>query len=277
MSFQNIHKPLRYQEIEERFREQGLRLRGGFNLSQEGLLTSAEPGREGVLGEGTLSEGALGEATTQNQLVQDFYDPSGLPDLAGRRPATLLLVGAVGGEFWSAFSQAPEFSDGRDNALDRWSERLIRAVAGEAGGLALFPSDGPPYQPFQLWARLSEPVFSSPLGLLVHPDWGLWHAYRGALLLPQTLEDLPQKPHSISSPCDSCREKPCLHHCPVGAFSTEGYDVAACARHLRSADLANCLQKSCAARRACPLGRDHHYDREQTAFFMSAFLESHPE
>ena len=30
----------------------------------------------------------------------------------------------------------------------------------------------------------------SPLGILIHPDWGLWHSYRGALAFRERL-DLP--------------------------------------------------------------------------------------
>jgi len=59
----------------------------------------------------------------------------------------------------------------------------------------------------------AEPLHRSPLGLLIHPEWGLWHSYRGALGLRERL-DLP--PHeSVASPCESCRERPCLSACPV--------------------------------------------------------------
>jgi ferredoxin len=60
-------------------------------------------------------------------------------------------------------------------------------------------------------------VFPSPIGLLVHPRWGLWHAWRGALAFPAPI-DLPpllQAPN----PCTLC-PRPCLtggrQACPVG-------------------------------------------------------------
>lgn len=31
------------------------------------------------------------------------------------------------------------------------------------------------------WGLKAEPVYRSPLRLLMHPKWGLWHSYRGAL------------------------------------------------------------------------------------------------
>tara|TARA_R110002072_G_scaffold76158_5_gene178931 strand:+ start:2971 stop:3696 length:726 start_codon:yes stop_codon:yes gene_type:complete len=231
-----------YRALAGLFEAQGLRLRGGFWLP---------------------------EAVAQGRIAAPVVALPG-----GQPPATVLLVGTVGGEFWPEFSNALEYQDGQPHPLDRWSARLIGQQATRIGAVAVFPSDGPPYHPFQRWAQLCEPVFPSPLGLLIHPDWGLWHAYRGALLLPQRLSDLPESAASTSPPCDSCREKPCLTHCPVTAFTLEGYDVASCARHLNGADRANCLQQSCAARRACPLGRAHHYDSRQTGFFMSAFLAS---
>src|SRR5271166_4757675 len=86
------------------------------------------------------------------------------------------------------------------------------------GGVYLF--GGPPHFPFQQWVRRAEPVHPSPLGLLIHPIYGLWHSYRGALAFPEAL-DVPAL-EVAPSPCDSCAEKPCLGACPVGAFSLDG-------------------------------------------------------
>ncbi len=94
----------------------------------------------------------------------------------------------VGREGWDAFAASPEASDGLDHPLDRWSRRLIEALARELGGKALFPFGGPPFLPFQRWAERAEPVHSSPIGLLIHPDYGLWHSYRGALGFAEALD-----------------------------------------------------------------------------------------
>jgi hypothetical protein len=56
------------------------------------------------------------------------------------------------------------------------------------------------------------------------------------------------------------------------AFSDAGYDVAACAGHLRSAAGADCMGLGCRARRACPVGAEHAYGPEHANFFMQAFL-----
>ena len=182
---------------------------------------------------------------------------------------TVALVGNAGPEMWREF--APESEDGED-PLNAWSERIIGAIAEEFAGGALYPFGGPPYHPFQRWAKRAETVFSSPIGPLIHPEFGLWHAYRGALVFRQRLA-LPAR-DVRAHPCESCADRPCLTTCPVGAFSDQGYDVRACVDHLEIAAGANCLDRGCLARRACPVGRAYHYDAPQGAFHMGHFLRA---
>jgi hypothetical protein len=209
-------------------------------------------GRTGLIPRGavTLEEG---------ERVGEFADIS-----------TIVLAGMVGRDGWDAFAASPEASDGLGHPLDRWSRRLIETLAGELGGKALFPFGGPPFLPFQRWAQRAEPVHSSPIGLLIHPYYGLWHAYRGALGFREELA-MPE-PAAVPSPCESCSGRWCLSACPVGAFSEAGYDVAACAGHLRGPAGGDCMGGGCLARRACPVGRDHAYGPEQASFHMRAFL-----
>lgn len=190
----------------------------------------------------------------------------------GRTSCTVVLLGNQGENLWATFQASPEAQDGRPDPLNRWSERVIGALAAECGGLALFPSGGPPYLPFQRWAGRAEPVAPSPLGMLVHPDFGLWHAYRGAIALAERL-DLPPR-DTRPSPCDSCAERPCLSACPVGAFTGESYAVRACAAHIASPAGADCLNRGCGARWACPVGRDFAYPAAQARFHMEAFVNA---
>ena len=190
--------------------------------------------------------------------------------LAGVR--AIVLAGMAGRDGWAAFAASPEAADGADHPLDRWSRRVIEGLARDLGALALFPFGGPPFWPFQQWARRSEPVHPSPIGLLIHPRYGLWHSYRGALGFREAL-DVPE-PAAAPSPCDSCRERWCLNTCPVGAFSPAGYDVAACAGHLESANGADCMDAGCRARRACPVGAAYAYGPDHASFTMRAFLRA---
>ncbi len=192
----------------------------------------------------------------------------GVPDLAPGRPArTLVLVGHAGPEMWRAFAGARRA--GAD-PLDEWSREVVGALAGRLGAAAHFPF-ARPYLPFQRWARRAESCHVSPLGLLIHPDYGLWHGYRGALAFADRL-DVPAAA-ARPSPCDDCAGRPCLSSCPVGAFAVGRYDVAACVAHLVGEGGRDCLEEGCRARRACPVGRSYRYAPEQAGFHMRAFLD----
>lgn len=182
---------------------------------------------------------------------------------------TIVLIGIAGRSGWDAFAASDEARDGADNPLDRWSRRVVDALAEELGASALYPFGGPPYFPFQQWARRAEPVHPSLIGMLIHPVYGLWHSYRAALGFAEKL-DLPAQA-AAPSPCETCLGRPCLGACPVGAFTAAGYDVAACAAHLKSPAGADCMERGCRARRACPIGAEHVHGAEQAAFAMRAF------
>lgn len=205
-----------------------------------------------------------------------------VPALKTGKPAqTLLLLGNIDGAMWRAFKASPEGrdvetpsesppSDGDLGPMDRWSRRVISALAEELGAAPVFPFGGPPYHPFQSWAQKSEPVWPSPLGVLIHRDYGLWHAYRGALCFDSRIELPPQE--DGESPCLSCADQPCLSTCPVSAFSDEGYNVPVCATHIAQPEGEDCVVLGCRARRACPVGANVRYQPEQAAFHMHAFL-----
>ncbi|MCP3686920.1 MAG: 4Fe-4S dicluster domain-containing protein [Gammaproteobacteria bacterium] len=189
----------------------------------------------------------------------------------GESAQAIALVGNIGSSFWSVFSQTTEFADGKPDPLDRWSARVARRLAPEFDATPVFPSQGPPYPPFQQWAKRAENLHQSPLGLMIHPEYGLWHAYRFALVLPEIIQ--AGQP-AEESPCLSCVEKPCLNTCPVGAYSTAGYDVPACAKHLQTTPQAECFQHGCMARFSCPAGLQYRYVDAQSQFHLQAFFEA---
>lgn len=191
----------------------------------------------------------------------------GVPNLPDGRPArTLILLGNAGPAMWKAFRAAG------DPLLDGWSHRIIADLAAALGAHALFPFERP-YLPFQRWACRAEPCFHSPLGILIHPDYGLWHGYRGALAFAGRLELPPID--GRANPCGGCPERPCLRTCPVAAFSPDGFDVGACAAHVGSPQGPDCLELGCRARRACPVGRAFRYRPAQAEFHMRSFERRH--
>ncbi|MGB0928481.1 MAG: ferredoxin [Pikeienuella sp.] len=181
---------------------------------------------------------------------------------------TLILLGYGGADLWAAFSGSAEYADGTAHPLDRWSTRIITALADKVGGVPLFPFGGPPYQPFIRWMYAGEPLHQSRLGMAIHPERGLWSGWRGAIALTQDLP-LPPVP-ATNHPCEGCAA-PCLTACPVGAFGDAGYDAALCRAHLNSGAGGACVSGGCLARRACPVGQEYAQTAEQGAFHLEAF------
>lgn len=188
---------------------------------------------------------------------------------SGRPARTVLLVGQAGIAPWPHFlrwrkSQPGDLAD----PLDSWAREVIGAVAEEFGARAVSPSDKP-YLPFQQWAMRAEGLLPSPLGILMHPVYGLWHAYRGALLFEDELGfPAVEKPIHL---CDACLEKPCLKACPVGAYSRAGFDHQSCLGHVRGPTGAACREGGCLDRNACPYGAGYRYPANAQAFHMAAF------
>lgn len=194
-----------------------------------------------------------------------------VPDFDDGRPAlTMVLVGNAGPAMWQRFKLSPEIADAALDPLNRWTQRIIDALAEDLGARALYPFGGPPHRPFVDWAKRCEPVRESPLGILIHPEFGLWHAYRGALAFA-THVNVPEVAQS-ARPCDLCAEKPCLSACPVGAFDGIRYDLNACVSQVESPEGRECLGGGCQARRACPHGVSYGYSNSQAEFHTRAFL-----
>ena len=189
--------------------------------------------------------------------------------LSGQSVMAVMLIGHDGGAIWQPFSrwlagQQPM----PDHPLDRWSKAIIEDVATLFAARAVYPSDKP-YLPFQRWAMRAPGLKPSPLGLLIHPEYGLWHAFRGALLFDRALGLKAETPRR--HPCDDCRDKPCLTACPVSAVSADVFHVETCRSYLKSGQGMDCMETGCRARNACPVGAQYRYPADQQAFHQRAF------
>jgi hypothetical protein len=202
-------------------------------------------------------------------------DPRLDGDLLSHAPwaKTLILVGNVGRELWDASGEDIAATPG-PHPLDQWTRQVVDPIAARLQGCALYPFAGPPYWPFQRWAERAEGVRPSPLGIFIHPEYGLWHAYRAAIAVPM-IGQVPTPEHR-AHPCDTCTDRPCLTHCPVNAFSARGYDVEICVDYVVKTrdDSGACGHVGCQARLACPVGESWRYGPEQARFHMAAFVRA---
>jgi len=206
-----------------------------------------------------------------------------------RSACSAILIGNAGPDMWYALDSAMKADPAlaaHDHPMNTWTQMILQAACRDLALKAsedsinktiqvVFPFQGPPYFPFQKWAIRTGFFFPSPIGPLVHYDYGLWAGFRGAVVV-ETGDAILGATGAAPSPCESCADKPCLSACPVGAFSTNGYDVPSCAKHIGSEDTAACMDKGCAARRACPYGRGFHHSPDQARFHMDRFLAAHP-
>ncbi len=178
---------------------------------------------------------------------------------------SVILIGNAGPDMFRRFARERDPSFG---GMDDWTRVTVDRLAGDLDAKALYPFDTPPL-PFLTWARRAKAGHISPLGLNIHATYGLWHAYRAALLFPVAF-DLPQLSEG-AHPCESCAGKPCLSACPVNAFDGESYNVRACGQHIMSDAGTECMTGGCLARRACPVGKPYEYVAPQKQFHMRAF------
>ena len=195
----------------------------------------------------------------------------------------LLLIGSTGtktdqdtSKFWNLFCLSEEYQDQQPDPLDRWSQRIGEHIAQKWQGKVLVPFTGPPYWPFLTWAQQVGDSSPSRLGMHLHKDYGLWHSYRFAILVPWHINTTNQPVYS--APCPSCSE-PCVKACPVNAFEQEdNYAIERCRGYVKQcftnpqniAESLNCAQQGCLARQACPEGKGS-YTLAQLHHHMKVF------
>ncbi len=219
-------------------------------------------------GQGEVEHPVLTLIRREGFTTLGWFEPS-TEDKVPHDAKFVILIGNAGSNMFRRFSRE---CDPLQHTMDEWTKAVIDPIAATLDAQAVYPFDTPSH-PFLTWARRGGAGHTSPLGLNIHPTYGLWHAYRAALLFPVVF-DL-QKHSAGSHPCDSCADKPCLSACPVSAFDGKSYDVVGCGQHINSAAGQNCMTGGCMARLACPVGRGFMYQSAQMQFHMIAFQMTH--
>jgi hypothetical protein len=183
---------------------------------------------------------------------------------------SLVLTGQAGTTLWDGhvrqnLDRSDPFDDTSIELIDSW----FAEHHSDADWSVVYPTDAPlPLGQLAQRVGWGEP---SPLGLTIHPEFGLWMSHRVAFV---TTLDLPATiPTSVVSPCVTCRGRPCETACPVSAVSlTGGFDVQTCAEHRAEEESACAFQ--CLARDACPVGAEHRYGDAQMHHHYASGLAS---
>jgi hypothetical protein len=196
-----------------------------------------------------------------------WFQP-GPEDGVGADTQFITLIGNAGPEMFRRFARE---RNPTTSLMDDWTRDIVSLMAADLGAEAVFPFDRP-LRPFLTWARKAGAGHTSPLGLNIHHTYGLWHAYRAALLFPVAF-DLPRM-SAGAHPCESCADRPCLNACPISAFDGTAYDVKSCGKHILSDAGQDCMTGGCKARLACPVGLPYRYAPMQMQFHMKAFQKA---
>ncbi len=214
---------------------------------------------------GLLLQAALPLATLAEELKAPLI-AAGL-DLASFQ--TLVLMGQAGPRF---FEQTVSASREQADPFDAESIRLVAdwfATNSPAAKLAIVYPGDIALNLGQL-AELGGWGKPSPLGLTIHPEYGLWNAHRVAFLTDIAWDCAqPNRAH----PCDTCEAKPCEAACPAKAVSlSDGFDVVSCTG--QRAPAGSECEFRCSSREACPVGSEYRYGPIQMKHHYSSGLKS---
>ncbi|MDH3375744.1 MAG: hypothetical protein OEQ39_02090 [Gammaproteobacteria bacterium] len=203
-------------------------------------------------------------------LPAPICDPLRADGVAFERYRSLVLIAAGGVTFWSALQAFGMRSDNPVDAFSRYlAERFVAEYLQCDDALHLYPGrNAIPLQQLGVLAGWHHP---SPLGLGIHAKFGLWFAYRSAILVTQSLP--PTRAQLSESPCVSCADKPCVSTCPPGAVRADNPLALATCIGFRLKSGSVC-EAQCLARGACPVGVEHRYPDEQTAYYARHSLAS---
>ncbi|MBV8055068.1 MAG: hypothetical protein JO071_07495 [Deltaproteobacteria bacterium] len=191
---------------------------------------------------------------------------------------SIVVIGNGGGDFWRAFKAYAAVNPGwfeRENPLDDFTrevvEKKIVMPIRTAGVrcIAIYPFGHGPALNFMQLAMLAGLAGPSIIGVVVHPVFGPWIAFRAALLLGCEI-DHPGGAVGFD-PCPTCSIRSCINACPAAAVSfPSGWDIPKCMAHRVEAH-PNCADR-CDARVACVLGPDERYPDDELVYHQMCAL-----
>jgi hypothetical protein len=192
---------------------------------------------------------------------------------------SIVVIGNGGGAFWRAFKGHVEANHDwfeRDNPLDDFTrkivdEQIVRPItASGVGCVVVYPFGTGPTLNFMQLARLAGLAGPSIIGVVVHPVFGPWIAFRAALLLDVEI-DRPGDAVGFD-PCPTCTMRSCISACPAAAVSyPAGWNIPRCLTHRVEAH-PQCADR-CHARVACVLSPDQRYPDDELAYHQARALK----
>jgi epoxyqueuosine reductase len=194
---------------------------------------------------------------------------------------SIVVLGNGGGDFWAAFKRHAARNPGwweRENPLDDFTSEVVHcevAAPLRAAGLrhtVVYPfMHGGPTLNFVELGKAAGVAGPSILGVVVHPVFGPWIAFRAALLVDVML-DASGDARGFD-PCPGCVPRSCMGACPAGAVSfPAGWDVPKCLTHRVEAE-PDCAGR-CHARAGCVLGPEHRYSDDELAYHQMRALRA---
>ena len=180
----------------------------------------------------------------------------------------LLLTGHGGRLFWQKLQAVGmETADPVDTFSTQLTIQFITDYLGNPPHLLLYPFGDylVPLTQLGEWVGWSHP---SPIGQGISEQFGVWFAYRTAVLLNGNFPTTPRI--QTTSPCQSCAEKPCITACPVGAAQEDTFHITPCV-NFRLSDHSPCADR-CLARLACPVAPEHRYTLSQIQYHYTQSL-----
>lgn len=194
------------------------------------------------------------------------------------RCRSIVVIGNGGGDFWRAFkghaAENPGWFD-RDNPLDDFTREIVEnqlVMPFQTAGVPctpVYPFGSGPTLNFMQLATLAGLAGPSIIGVVVHPVYGPWIAFRAALLLDCKI-DRPGDACGFE-PCPKCSTRSCISACPAGAVSfPSGWNIPTCLTHRVEAHT-HCADR-CHARVACVLGPDQRYPDDELAYHQMRAL-----
>jgi len=198
---------------------------------------------------------------------------------APARARSIVLVGNGGGDFWRAYSEFAERHPGwreRANPLDDYTreviERDVAPAARESGTRCrtVYPfMQGGATLNFIELAKLAGLGGPSIIGVVVHPVYGPWIAFRAALIVDLEL-DSPGAALGFD-PCPGCVSRSCMAACPASAVAfPAGWDIPKCLTHRVEVE-GGCASR-CHARAGCVIGPEHRYPDDELAYHQGRAL-----